>query len=192
MSVDIKQLNEVVPGVRKKNEKTYYIQCSVEGTLHYCNADRLEKLIKKYGSLEAVGTGYKSRNANQKAKVVKGWRRRKKGDPTITNEEDKPKRVYNYLNDPLPDFRNLKARSKHGDSDARVYNISSHDGAQCLRPALVAKNEGWCNGCPWWHYCQLPLKAWKKKAEDPDRINAWNNHKNSTINYYTETERDWK
>lgn len=58
---------QIVPGIVKYGE-AYLIICSVTGEWFYCNQPRLNKLVAKKGSEEAVGTSYLSRKG---AKIQK-------------------------------------------------------------------------------------------------------------------------
>lgn len=69
VKVNMEKCTELVPGVLKKNEKTFYIQCSVNKTWHYCNKDRLNRLIAKRGNIEEVGKTYVSRAAKAAQKA---------------------------------------------------------------------------------------------------------------------------
>lgn len=60
-------LEIVVPGVVQKGN-AYLIQCARTGEWCYCSLERMEKLKTKHGSIEAVGTGYLSRDARAAVK----------------------------------------------------------------------------------------------------------------------------
>ena len=49
----------------RKGATTYLIRCSVTGEMCYCSVDRLDKLIARHGSVEAVGTKYISREGKR-------------------------------------------------------------------------------------------------------------------------------
>ena len=67
---DESKLEQIAEGVLKKKESdnTYYIQCKILGTWHYCNEERLKRLIAKHGSVESLGREYVSRNGSNKLK----------------------------------------------------------------------------------------------------------------------------
>lgn len=66
-----KELEEIAPGILKKNDKTFFIVCKVSGKQCYCNAERLEKLASKYGGMDKIQDNYVSRDAKRliKAKI---------------------------------------------------------------------------------------------------------------------------
>jgi len=72
------EVTEVQPGLVKKTDTVFYAQCKETQEWFYVSAKRLEKLVAKMGSEEAVGAGYTSRVAKAlapkpapKAKKVK-------------------------------------------------------------------------------------------------------------------------
>jgi len=154
IQIEKKNLTEIVPGIWKKNQKTFYIECKVNHTLHYCNADRLEKLRKKHGSLEIVGTTYISRDA-------------KRSDPTnqkstkITSSEKMEKVSRTYLKKPCQN-------TLFSPGDHKVSRIFSYEWTLCLRPDIF-NNGGYCNGCRWWGLCKIPEKKYRKYKEQADR-----------------------
>lgn len=62
-------LEIVVPGVVQKGN-AFLIQCARSGEWCYCSLERMEKLKTKHGSIEAVGTGYLSRDARAEVKRI--------------------------------------------------------------------------------------------------------------------------
>jgi len=57
------EVTEVKPGLVKKTDTVFYAQCKDTKDWFYVSAKRLEKLVAKMGSDEAVGAGYTSRVA---------------------------------------------------------------------------------------------------------------------------------
>lgn len=200
MALDInpKDFKEIAPGVLKKNDKTFYIQCINAGTWHYCNAARLEKLIKKHGSVEAVGANYISRNAKrtQKEEIVKkrmpklergkyesrkAFQRRvadarTEAEIKATQElHGKEKKAYNYLPKPPAD---LSAVSKNGSTilgrTQHAFKMASDPKEKgdfrCIRKDILLKNGGFCNGCSWWNVCEVPQREWRKFKEQASRL----------------------
>lgn len=160
MDIDRSKLTEIVPGIFQKNEKTFYIECSINKTLHYCAKARLDKLIKKHGSLEAVGTSYISRAA--------------KSSNTTKKEPKEPKQKEKTAVGALLTKPNEYRSST--DVDDKVYEYAS-GGTKCLRGALFVQNNGYCNGCQWWMKCTYPDKAWANTTESPARNEAMFNLK---------------
>jgi hypothetical protein len=63
---------EVAPGVirraTRKNSKSYLVHCSVTDKWCYSSPERLDKLVKRYGSTEEVGKQYISREGKAQIK----------------------------------------------------------------------------------------------------------------------------
>lgn len=63
---------QVADGVFKragrKGATTFLIRCSKTNELCYCSVDRLDKLITRHGSIEAVGQKYLSREGKREIK----------------------------------------------------------------------------------------------------------------------------
>ena len=186
------ECKEVAPGVLKKNAKTFYIQCTVAKTWHYCNAARLNKLKDKHGSLKAIGAKYVSRNAKKEAKAAefekhlnipeqgkyqskKSYMAQCAAARKAAEEKVKPKRkrTYSYLEKPPMDISHLtQFTGKHRQTQEHLYPVFSENGTKCIQRTIMMKNEGWCNGCPWWHICKVKLKDWQKFREQGDRMLA--------------------
>ena len=151
IDVDRSKLTLVVPGVWKKNDKTYYIECSVNGTLHYCIKDRLDKLVTKQGSMEAVGSSYISRDAQRVLKPV----------TTTASAINKRNAMLDRIKlDPAPKF------THHGAGDHRVGSYLSDSWTKCLRPLLFQDNGNYCNGCRWHDICKVPSRGWKNFQDE--------------------------
>lgn len=171
------KLTEVVPGVLKKNDNTFYIVCTVKGTHHYCSKDRLDKLAKKAGSLEAVGASYVSREAKRVVKQAADAKAKAEAPPKVRRQRrnsittsDEPAR-YTRLPGP-PDGM---WKSEHVKATlARVTPILSNKGEKCLRPDLWKQNGTYCNGCEYFNFCTNKFKEWKtyqeQGARDCDQI----------------------
>ena len=164
VNINVSDMTEICHGVLKKNDKTYYIQCCVNETWHYCIAARFEKLVKKYGSAEQLGKTYKSREAKQEERPLVIKKDRKCSIPRANLEQfEESERTYNYLPKPPTDFSFMhKNRSNTG------YRLWSKEGTLCIRPGILNKT-GYCNGCPWWHDCKLEEKSWKRTREQINR-----------------------
>ena len=209
--VNVKECEELAPGVLKKNSKTYYIQCVIAKTWHYCNAERLEKLIKRFGDAELVGANYVSREAKQQQKEKDVKRRlptlergkyesnkafmarralaRQEAEQTV-REQTSEKRTYTYL--PKPPFDTSNININGGEIKARTQHafdlMSKTDEGTfvCIHPSTIEKNSGYCNDCPWWNSCRVGMKEWKKFAEQPRR---WKELKD---NEFKSTEIDYE
>lgn len=169
IEVDKSKLIQIVPGVWQKNEKTYYIVCSVLGTFHYCIKDRLDKLVAKQGSLEAVGANYISRDAKQSKKP-------EPSDETAINiSAEEAKRI---MLDSPPKF------VLHSGGDIRVGKLLSDDWTKCMRPLLFQDNANFCNGCRWFNICRTKFKSWKVYKEQTRKVQA----KFTDCEIYTESE----
>jgi hypothetical protein len=168
MAVDLKMIEgctEVAPGVLKKNDKTYYIQCIKSRIWCYCNDARIVKLTERYGSLAGIGKSYISRDAKQAARVevpkkVKSKRGRPSKftevDPSTVDDSDPNKPVYQmrqYLKKPY--------KCNNTPCDTVTGPLLSDNWTRCLRTQLFCKNGGYCNGCAWYDLCKYPDKGWK-------------------------------
>ena len=150
-------MTEIAPGVRQKNEKTYYIQCSIKGTWHYCNKARLDKLTQKHGTVELIGTTYVSREgkADLRAKEPPKEKKRKRRETTQYTQCEKP-RSLQWMR------ANMQA------SLQKMVPIVS-DGGKCLRQDIFESRGNYCNSCPYWHFCGNEFKEWKTYEEQPER-----------------------
>lgn len=158
MAVNLEDLEIVCPGVYKKNNNTFFIQCNVNGTLHYCIKERLDKLIKKHGTVEAVGQNYTSRAAKQEQKQC---------------ESDKRIVPIEHVDcDTIQQRTQLKSppRYRHyTDGDKKLGYALSDGFTICMRRQLFVQNGNFCNGCRWWTCCNAPQKKWKTYKEQPQR-----------------------
>jgi len=156
MSIEVNksELTKLCDGVYKKNDKTFYIECIVNGTMHYCNKVRLDKLIKKNGSIEAIGSSYISRNAknSDNAKISPN---------KPANENSKKVKRTNL---PKPSQNTL-----YSVGDYTVYDIFSSEGTLCIRPDVIRTNNGYCNGCRWFAMCRMEQKKFRKYKEQANR-----------------------
>jgi len=193
IEINVKDLKEIAPGVMKKNSKTYYIQCVIAKTWHYCNAERLQKLIAKFGDAELVGANYVSREAKQTQKekdvkkrlptIEQGKYESKKSfmarkasarmeAEQIVRETTSEKRTYTYL--PKPPFDTSNININGNIARARTLHafdlVSKTDTGTfvCVHPSTIL-DRGYCNGCPWWNVCKVELKEWQKYEEQPNR-----------------------
>jgi len=188
MQPDISKCTTLCKGIIQKNAKTYYIQCTIAGTWHYCNADRLDKLIKKHGTKEKIGLTYISRDAKPKKtpkikapRLSKVARRSKELFEDMDNPEG-PKRSYTFL--PKPPAVSTLLTGANVD----IYGVFSDNGTKCIRPDLIKRNIGWCNGCKWYNICAISAKEWKKYAEQHKRLGAFREVQFTGIIYPTEGE----
>lgn len=156
--VDLATVTQIVPGIFKKNDKTFYIRCKINGTLHYCNKERLDKLVLRYKTIEALGIGYISREANEKVREQKVIEAPKSTKP-IKDE------VPEFCTTPLP---KPPSTSIIG-SNARMGPLFSDSWSKCLRPHLFTTNRGYCNTCSWYNICEHKNKMWKTWLEQPTR-----------------------
>ena len=191
MDIDIKTMEPVCDGIVRRNEKTYYIQCCIMKTWHYCNDVRLKKLIAKFGTKEDVGEQYISREGkrsqkhvaikrkmpeivrekyeSQKAFIERKSRARQTAEKELYKETSGAV-VYTYLPKPPADLSNISLHnSQIAMSRRETYPIFSEEGTKCIRKDIIQKNEGYCNNCPWWLYCKMELREWKKYEEQRPR-----------------------
>lgn len=171
-------LVEIVPGVYKKNEKTFFIECSVNKTLHYCAAARLEKLKAKAGSLEEVGTSYISKEAKRIAKMAQ-----------VIEADSQPKetkvKALSSQGSPLP---RPNPYSTFTHADGLVQSAVCKDGPVCMRGELFIQNNGYCNQCRWWNRCEYWDKKWASNSGAAPRNEAMFNLKASSLTIHTENE----
>ena len=153
VTVDFSKCKEVVPGVfqRVDNADTYYIKCTIKGTLHYCNGVRMEKLVKKAGSLEKVGSTYQSREGKQDTKPAPVVTPEAAEKIRIKAEESVTGRV--YLERPPVQW--------HPKVDKEMGQQFSNEWTQCLRPNTFINNGGYCNGCKWFDLCKYEDREWQ-------------------------------
>lgn len=166
MSIKVNKadLEEITPGVWKKNDKTFYIQCSVLGTFHYCIKARLDKLVSKHGSLEEVGRTYISREAKKLAK--------EKALPTKTAINKRDEDGDSEEDSPIIERIRLPSAPKsitYSGGDQRVGEIFSANWSRCIRPALFRQNGNFCNGCRWYLMCKVEGRRWKLFEDQPLR-----------------------
>ena len=154
--IDRSTLEEIASGIFKKNEKTFYIECSLKGTLHYCNKERLDKLVKKVGSLEVLGSTYMSKvaKAELKAKEVKQA-------PVLKEKKEKVAINVGFLRE-----KDHMVFSKFTDED--LVHLQANWGV-CMRQDIVRKERGYCNGCRWFIACNVKQKRWALKSNAPQR-----------------------
>jgi len=165
MDIDITKMEEIAVGVYKKNEKTFYIKCTVNKTLHYCNKARLDKLIKKLGSIEKIGATYISRDAKRDQKA---------SEPTVKSDQKAPKVEKDGSGFYEPGyslqseiFAHRKVEVK--DIDRKIYKQLSEEGTKCIRRDCLLETDGYCNGCQWFKLCKIKAKKWKLRSNDPER-----------------------
>jgi len=168
MAVDLKMIEgctEVAPGVLKKNDKTYYIQCIKSRIWCYCNDARIEKLIARYGSLKGIGQSYISRDAKQAARIeVPKKIKTKRGRPSKFTEVDPSTIDDSDPTKPATMMRQyLKKAIKCNNTpcDLKMGPLLSDNWTRCLRPQLFIKNGGYCNNCAWYDLCKYEVKGWK-------------------------------
>lgn len=155
MEIDRSKLTEIAPGVFQKNEKTYYIECCLKGTLHYCNKERLDKLVKKVGTLAVLGSTYMS-------KVAKAELKAKEVIKAPVRKEKKPKVVASE--GIIREAPQMKLDMS--DEDTMVIGDNPRI---CMRRDIVQKERGYCNGCRWFRDCTVRQKKWAKKSNAPQR-----------------------
>lgn len=159
--MNIEELVEIAPGVRQKNDKTYYIRCSIKGTYHYCNKARLDKLIAKYGSIDAIGSAYKSREGKAEQRDIKVTQK-----PVKAGEETEVQRSYTKLREPQ-DVRWFSDETKT--ALRKTLPVLSDNGVKCLQRDLFERNGNYCNECIYWHFCENVNKEWKRYEEQAAR-----------------------
>jgi len=66
MNIDLTKCTEIVPGVFKKTDKTFYVKDTTTGKIVYCNKEKIDKLVTKYGSIENVGKEFTTKKTTKK------------------------------------------------------------------------------------------------------------------------------
>jgi hypothetical protein len=67
MKVDLTKCTEIVPGVFKKTNKTFYVKDTATGKIVSCNKEKIDKLVAKYGSIEKVGKEFTAKKPAKKS-----------------------------------------------------------------------------------------------------------------------------
>lgn len=166
----LKKCVQVVPGVyHTPGSQSYYIRCIQTGVLCYCIKPRLDKLITRFGSIEAVGLSYISKEGTAQLKPVKIEKVEQKR--VVRMVEDSPvesraeERV--AVKTPLP---KPSVKFPHAPSDVRVGSLLSESWTRCLRPDIFRERGGYCNGCAWFDLCKFNGREWKAYEEQPRRF----------------------
>lgn len=183
VEVNLAECKEIAPGIFQKNAKTFYIKCSVSGTICYCNDARLQKLVEKYGSIEAIGQKYVSREAKQLAKVVPAkvtpQPKEVKETKTISDREaliaaHKAMQLEIETKQNADNKRTAEVRERviklSAATQYKPRSASSPEELQaldvCWRPDYWAKNK-FCDGCNYLAHnmCGCKTKEFKKKQK---------------------------
>jgi hypothetical protein len=164
------EMKEIATGVFQKNEKTFFIKCSLSQKLCYCSKDRLDILSKKYGGLERVSEHYVSRDAKRLKKAGITNKSLEKMDPDDVIEEarnlhkeKKKKKEERKQHRELVEQREELAAviEPHVDPRLHPYNpealekITREKG--CLR-MKYRNQEGKCNECMYRNGCEAAIK----------------------------------
>jgi len=174
MDIDLKDCTKVCEGVYKKSNTTYYILCSVSKVPCYCSGDRLQDLIKKYGSCEKVGGTYVSRDAKRliKAKVpAKAIQKMGKEDLRVEaedvhkdklnkREERKARReakeaIHEAIATVGLVYTPTPPTKADMDSPEMIAQLTKYS---CLRPDLYLNWDKVCNRCRFHVHCACEAK----------------------------------
>lgn len=167
---DTKGMKTLAPGVYQKSGSTWYIRCSVSGKMCFCNKHHLDSLLKRFGSYEAIGAQYISRDAKRLLKADVPAKAISKMDVSELAESSEMLHVDKQT---AKEKRAAKRAAKEEAAEKAfverlVPNVSAasasmfklFNGSQaCIRPNLFRKNGGWCNGCGWIKICEYKDKA---------------------------------
>ncbi|MHA2067900.1 MAG: hypothetical protein ACXABY_26360 [Candidatus Thorarchaeota archaeon] len=171
--IDLTELERLCEGVYKKNDKTFYVLCAISQKPCYCNNVRLDKLIQRYGSVEAVGQQYESRDGKRLKKEGVGLKKQQKMDASRLKEKandirTKKKREKAHRKK-RRDARSSVRRCSYfvTESDKNAYVLFEGD-KMCMMPRLFRGQGGCCNGCKWFRHCTFEQKHWHNPGEDEE------------------------
>ena len=67
MQINLTKCTEIVPGVFKKTNKTFYVKDKINGKIVRCNKEKIDNLVAKYGSIENVGNNFTTKQTAKKS-----------------------------------------------------------------------------------------------------------------------------
>ena len=163
----------------KISDKGYYhIPCAATGKMCLCGEERLEKLVKRYGSLQKVCENYVSRDgkrllksgmskekvrkispedAIELARMIKEEKLAKRAERQERKQRKKKVREERKSIFPTFVFNRDEVHIRPCDLNDEV-TVKGLTEKMCLFPDIYLKNDRACNGCRLIKHCIAPCK----------------------------------